>query len=593
MSMRVLCIWLPNWPSQRANAAKLRADSNGSTPTVGPIVLHARDARRGRVVAAANATARTMGVLPQMPLSQASTLCPDAHLVEYDPHSDIEALCSMAEAAQCFSPIVGIEQIDPQPWAGRSIHQPQAILLNVTGIGPLFGGEESLAQIVHNWIADQGYLASIAIANRVGTAWAMANFAHRQNLATALMSIESQSSTDAIPSFLSILPHHDANETENEIEARIAMFPLAIESLRLDLATVTKLHRLGIKTIGQLMELPRNGLASRFTDQLLTRIDQALGDREEPIVSLHAAPELAIEEVLEHPTPVRETIDAIISIQMRQLTKSLESIGHGALRLVCRIELERNAIPIESDIVHQSTDPNRVARVFQIGLYQPSHDADHLLWLLRGQLDAHYSKGPSHFWARSIALQTTLTSPVTWQQNDLFDRHSVVHRDAIAKLVDVLSSRMGRTAVVAPTVHRDPQPELAYSWRPLTGWRSDGIQQDTKRKLARAPKRDFATTQGIEASPADFWRRPMRMLQPPKGITIEHANDDGAPLQIEYQNAKQKVQSAIGPERIDTGWWQGVTQQRDYYRIELSNGVWLWIYRDRRNHQWFLHGEFD
>ncbi len=555
-----------------------------------PTILHSRDARRGRLVAAANATARALGIVPQMQLSQASILCPDATLIEHDLQEDIESLCSLAESAQCFSPIVGIEQLDTQPWAGRSLHQPQSILLNVTGIAPLFGGDAPLAIKVHRWIVAQGYWASIAIADSVGMAWALANYSQRSKLAIDLADLERTGCSNHLVPTITVF--------EAGKEIGIATYPLPIEALRLDQATVSKLHRLGIRKIGQLVELPRSGLASRFDEQLLLRVDQTLHHRFEPIHTLHASPELAIEESLEHPTPLRSTIDAIVNEQIHRLTRVLKGIGHGVVRLVCRIEMELNAIPIESDIENQSDKPPPEARVFQIGLYQPSNDPEHLLWLLTGQLDAHYSKGPSHYWARSISVQATLTAPLTWQQNDLFDRHITFHRDAIAKLVDGLSARLGRTAVVAPAIVRDPQPELAFSWRPLTGWKKDGTAQQTKRKLAerklaRAPKRDFAEQHGMEPTPDELWRRPMRLLPPLKPIDMQRVDQNGAPLRVVYQGSPLDVKRAIGPERIDTGWWQGVTQQRDYYRIALSTGTWLWVYRDRRDQHWYLHGEFD
>ena len=546
--------------------------------------MHTRDARRGRVVTAANATARAFGIVPQMQLSQASTLCAEALLIEHDSQGDIESLCSLAEAAQCFSPIVGIEQLDTQPWAGRSFHQPQSVILDVTGIAPLFGGDEKLAASVHQWVKDQGYWASIAIANSIGAAWALANYTHRTQIALDLAEIERLGDTSSVVPAITIL--------EPNAPIGIATYPLPIEALRLDQATVAKLHRLGIRKIGQLVELPRSGLASRFPEQLLLRMDQTLHHQYEPILTLHATPELSIEESLEHPTPLRATIDTIVTEQVHRLTRVLKNIGHGVVRLVCRIEMELNAIPIESDMENQSGQPP-VARVFQIGLYQPSNEPEHLLWLLIGQLDSHYANGPSHYWARSISIQATLTAPLTWQQNDLFDRHTTLHRDSIAKLVDSLSSRMGRGAVVAPTLQRDPQPELAYSWRPLTGWKKDGKVQETKRKLARAPKRNFSEERGIEPSADELWRRPMRLFHPAKPIEIQRLDANGSPVRMIYQGSPLSVAQAIGPERIDTGWWQGATQQREYFRVALSTGTWLWVYRDCRQQKWFLHGEFD
>jgi protein ImuB len=46
-----------------------------------------------------------------------------------------------------------------------------------------------------------------------------------------------------------------------------------------------------------------------------------------------------------------------------------------------------------------------------------------------------------------------------------------------------------------------------------------------------------------------------------------------------------------GPERIESGWWDGADVRRDYYRARDSHGSLLWIYRDDAG-QWFLHGVF-
>jgi protein ImuB len=595
--MRVLCIWLPNWPSQRIAAMKRQAEP-ASQSAVPPLLLFARDARRGQLIAAANSTARKLGVLPAMTLSSATALCPTAELIEHDSQADIEQLCSLAEATQCFSPIAGIEQIDKEPWAGRSLHQPQAILLDATGIAPLFGGEQQLAQAIHTWFADQCFLVSIGIASSVGTAWALANYSQRSQVATSLSDIELRSATAHAQPIITILAPDEP--------VGIAMFPLPIESLRLDQATVAKLHRIGVRKVGQLMELPREGLVSRLGEGLIQRIDQTIHNRQEPIVGMHASPELAIEDSLEHPTPLRETIDEKIGEQIVRLVHVLDSMGHGVIRLVCRIEMECNAIAVEtimdtetdsSDSTHPTASANREVRVFQIGLYQPSNEPEHLLWLLRGQLDSQFEKTTrkrrqASYWAKTIGIQATLTAPIVWQQSSLFERDSVSHRVAIAKLIDNLSSRLGRNSVVAPTLHRDPQPELAYTWRPLTGWRKDGVIQDTKKKLTRAPKRNFAIESGVAPVASEAWRRPTRLLQPPKQIEIE-MDFKGVPATIQIRNARIAIEQALGPERVDSGWWQGMTQQRDYYRIVLGDGTWLWVYHNRRDRQWYLQGEFD
>ena len=51
-----------------------------------------------------------------------------------------------------------------------------------------------------------------------------------------------------------------------------------------------------------------------------------------------------------------------------------------------------------------------------------------------------------------------------------------------------------------------------------------------------------------------------------------------------------------GPERIESGWWDGADVRRDYFIAENPRGETVWIYRDHRygtdDGEWFLHGLF-
>ena len=47
-----------------------------------------------------------------------------------------------------------------------------------------------------------------------------------------------------------------------------------------------------------------------------------------------------------------------------------------------------------------------------------------------------------------------------------------------------------------------------------------------------------------------------------------------------------------GPERIESGWWDGGDVRRDYYRASNPRGAMLWVYQDLRSQDWYLHGVF-
>jgi protein ImuB len=47
-----------------------------------------------------------------------------------------------------------------------------------------------------------------------------------------------------------------------------------------------------------------------------------------------------------------------------------------------------------------------------------------------------------------------------------------------------------------------------------------------------------------------------------------------------------------GPERIESGWWDGKGVARDYYVASRSHGAKLWVFQERRSKRWYLHGMF-
>ena len=48
-----------------------------------------------------------------------------------------------------------------------------------------------------------------------------------------------------------------------------------------------------------------------------------------------------------------------------------------------------------------------------------------------------------------------------------------------------------------------------------------------------------------------------------------------------------------GPERLESGWWDGGDLKRDYYVLRLANGQLAWAFSAVGQHgPWMLHGWF-
>ena len=53
------------------------------------------------------------------------------------------------------------------------------------------------------------------------------------------------------------------------------------------------------------------------------------------------------------------------------------------------------------------------------------------------------------------------------------------------------------------------------------------------------------------------------------------------------------VRIVSGPERLESGWWDGDDVRRDYYVLETAQGQRAWAYADPGHRDgWMLHGWF-
>jgi protein ImuB len=410
---RILCLHWPNWPIQRRLAANPQLDP------ARPLVLHTRDPRRGELAATCNGAALRSGVRPGMPLAEAATLLGREHeaaLVPHEPAADLAALQDLAERCERFSPWVGWETVEPGG-ALAATWRPALdwLLLDATGIGPLFGGEEPLARAALADLRQLGYAARLAIAPTVGAAWALAC-----------------GGSEAI-----CLCH--------EIQAAVAPLPLA--ALRLPAATVELLGQLGIVRIEQLATLPRESLTARFGPLLLWRLDQLAGAVSEAIVPHRPPPPWVAEKVLDDPAQDRWVLERVLASLVQSLAKTLAERGIGAAQLQIRLDCV----------------PGRPV-LLGAGLFQPSAEPRHLTELVRMQLEAARLPGP----VGRITLAVTRTARLASRQRELFagddpppePRH-------LASLIDRLSSRLGPAAVVRPELTADLLPERAVRYRPL------------------------------------------------------------------------------------------------------------------------------
>jgi protein ImuB len=447
-----------------------------------------------------------------------------------------------------FSPIVGIEPTE----AACGFIAPESLLLDITGLAHLFGGEAALAAEIFRDFTRLGLNVRVGIADTIGAAWAAAHYGRGKAEDCKL-----HCSSDDTAAFLS---------------------PLPIEALRLPEETVGLLHQLGIASIGQAEALPREELSSRFGPVLLERLDQAFGRLDESVPACPVPPTFAAQWSFEHPTTRRETIEAAVEHLVRRVAAMLARCGRGAVRLECRLDLDIHHPP--STIRHLP---------LSVGLFQPTAEAEHLFQLVRLQLERLRTASP----VTVIYVAAALTAPLQPRKQAMlfeFDDDNRPHPRHLASLVERLSSRLGRGAVLGVRLRPEAQPEFSWQYDPLV-----------ENRRRRRPRKTL---------PADLPPRPLRLLPRPlrlaatgfcgaavpavrAGGTPAPPLIHGPPLRLHLAGREHLIAQSWGPERIETGWWRGRLAGRDYFRVETNTGRRFWLFRRLRDEKWFLQGMFE
>jgi protein ImuB len=521
------------------------------------------------MITAASPLAKRNGVCIGMPLSEAKSLLRrgsgqhNFHVLEQNLNQDVAAIESLCQSLENFSPIVGLETIDPLDF--KLGKRPGALLLDVTGLGHLFGDETELARSLVKHLRNAGFHIFTAIADTVGAAWAAAHY-----LAAPFFKEHHQP--------LVVAPGES-----------MALDSLPVEALRIDETVVDTLDQLGIRRVEQLLRLSRNDLAMRFGNAIHRRIDQFTGTLAEPVIAQRPPADFNAQQLLEYPTRHRETIEVVIERLVAGLCREMRSQQQGALQW--NILLSCNTGPID----------------FTVSLFQPTATVEQIMPLVQMQLESVFqrsqrfnqptnstSSAPVKKKRRKLVrfevneIQVAVTSHVVMaqQQRNLFDENPRLDKQALSHLVNRLAGRLGTENVVYPTMQSGAQPEYSYRLKPLV---------DARRKTKRL-------TPKLKPNSHKF-SRPVRLLKPPLMIeaklkTISADPDQSSrqlhrpPAVLTIGKTDYRVLDAWGPERIETGWWRGPTVCRDYWRITVHTGQQFWVYRDLRGNRWWLHGEF-
>jgi protein ImuB len=328
----------------------------------------------------------------------------------------------------------------------------------------------------------------------------------------------------------------------NNAELRHVLAAVPVSHLGWPGRTVQTLLQMGIATVGDCLRLPREGFARRLGPARLRELDQALGRHPEP-QRLHVPP-ACFRSGLELPA---ETTDAGLLLEgfrhlFQDLRQALLTRQAGVRRVWC-------------GLAHQDGSETRLC----LGLRQTAGAAaaeELLPGLLRLRLESLELPGP----ATSLSLQADLEPGHAPAGTDLLGQ-SLQPDDGLRSLLERLRARLGAQAVQGLALRAEHRPESA--WRTVAD------------PLVLAEPHGTGPLVATRS-------RPVWLLEPPERLGLVA----GQPA---WRGPLSLVQ---GPERIESGWWDGGDVRRDYYRASNPGGAMLWVYQDLRSQGWFLQGVF-
>jgi len=417
-------------------------------------------------------------------------------------------------------------EIDPDPLLQRlclhaqrftsfvSIEPPNALLLEIKGSLKLLGPLESLhANIDACWRRLALPVSSATAPSTLAALWFARAGAYTGNPAAGRFVIED----------LGTLP------------GRLAELPIACTAWSIE--RLQTLRAMGVTRVGELLRLPRAGLARRLGQAVVQDLDIALARQPAPRRAF--VPRERFRERCDFESEI-ETV--------AYLEKALEPLVERCAQFLR--ERQAGVQTMRLKLRHREG----AATCVHLGLASITSERRRLMDVLNQKLGRLQLPKP----VRGMELKSGALQPLSAGSLDVFaGLTGSGGRDTAPQLVERLRARLGEEAVYGVVSIPEHRPEAA--WRRV-------------HELPPAAARR-AGEKTADQGAGDGMPRPVWLLEAPlplpSGLILEQ-----------------------GPERIESGWWDGQGVARDYYVARRSPGARLWVFQERQSRRWYLHGVF-
>jgi protein ImuB len=345
-------------------------------------------------------------------------------------------------------------------------------------------------------------------------------------------------------------------EDPGSLAGHLAALPIACTAWNVE--RLQTLRAMGVTRMGELLRLPRAGLARRLGTAAVLDLDIALARQPAPRRAFVPREFFRERHDFEAEIETAAHLEKAVEPLMQRCALFLRERQAGVQAL--RLELRHRARPLTCVHLGFAGVTGEYPRLMDVAIQKFEK-----LELLEP--------------VRSMELISGALQPLSAASLDAFAGMTGAGsgsgaRDTAPQLVERLRARLGEAAVYGVAAIPEHRPEAA--WRRV-------------HELRLATLLHTDTMPGM--GPGHDLPRPVWLLDEPlplpSGLILEQ-----------------------GPERIESGWWDGKGVARDYYIARqrgagapkpahagtpagtAEGGAKLWVFQERQSKRWYLHGMF-
>lgn len=481
---RIVALWFPDWPIQAARIEEHDGQLHG------PVVVV-----RQHKVHVCSAEARALGIQRGMKLRQAQALAPGVHVLESNAERDGAIFAEIAGSLDDVASSV-------------EVMRPGLVIADAAAAGRFHGGEDRAVEMLLDATARQGVDACVGVADEIATALIAARH-----------------------------PGGGMVVGPGQSRAYLAQLPVGIlaaeVALGCDRGVIEKLGVLGVRTLGELTELPLPQIVTRFGEagRLCHSVARAAKDRK-------VAPELPTTDLAVAFTP-EEPIERVdtAAFAARQLAAKLHH-RLAVAGLVC----------VRIRITAELASGQSVERVWRTrSALTEDATADRVRWQLDGWLNKARAADADGAGITELILDPLETAPPE-MVGQLWGTGA--SEDQARRVISRVQSQLGIERVLQPRLaggrgvaervelipygeERDPAPQGSWPGK---------IPSPLPARLGGGPAHPAARIRLIDATAKDVY------------VTAE-ALLSSVPYALGWGKNRYRVAAWAGPWPVDTFWW--------------------------------------